>query len=249
MSAFGTYCLIIVISLVGSFLQAGMGMGLGLLCMMFFPLFFSLNTSVGLSVAIPVMTNFLLGMRYRKSVNWKTVLACSIVSAVISITITSLSLSWNENYLKIGLGALLIALAVYFDRYSDRIRIKPSVRNGALAGIAGGLGNGLFGLAGPPVGLFFAAAFPENDAYLGSIQFYFVLINLVAVATRTVHHAFTLQHIPMIIAGWIASWLGMLLGNHFFEKLPEKTIRRLVYLAIAVSGLNAVVQSILALRS
>lgn len=249
MSVYGTFCLLIIISLAGGFLQAGMGMGLGILCMMFFPMLFPLNTAVGLSVAIPIMSNLLLGLIYRKYVHWKTVLSCGIVSAVISVTIATLSLAWNENYVKIGLGLLLVVLAVYFDRYSERIRIKPTAKNGALAGIAGGLGNGLFGLAGPPVGLFFAAAFPDNAAYLGSIQFYFVLINLVAVTTRTVHHAFSLNHIPMIIAGWFASCLGIWLGTRFFEKLPEKTVRRLVYLAIAAGGLNAIVQSIISLRS
>ena len=53
----------------------------------------------------------------------------------------------------------------------------------------------------------------------------------------------------MIISGWFASCLGIWLGTRFFEKLPEKMVRSLVYLAIAIGGLNAIVQSIISLRS
>lgn len=249
MSAYVVFSLLIFISLIGGFLQAGMGMGLVILCMIFFPMLFPLNTAVGLAVAIPIISNLALGLIYRKHVQWKVVLSCGIVSSVISVVFATLSLSWNENYVKIGLGFVLIVLAIYFDRYSENIRIKPTIRNGAIAGIAGGLGNGLFGLAGPPVGLFFAAALPGNAAYLGSIQFYFLLINVVAIVTRTAHHAFGLEHIPMIIAGSVTSCLGIWLGIHFFEKLPKKTVRRLVYLAIAIGGLNAIAQSIIQLLS
>ena len=215
--------------------------------MMIFPLMFSLNTSIGLNLAIALGSNVILVAKYRKQIEWKVVIPCSAVSVVLSVISARLSLSWNQTYIKMFLGLVLVVLAIYFYAFSERITMKATPRNGAIAGIFGGLGNGLFGIAGPPVALYFAAALTDTRTYIGSIQCYFLLINISGALTRAFSDAFIPAHYVIIAVGWVMAFMGTRAGVKYFEKLPEATVRRLFYLAIGVSGLITFLQSLSAL--
>ena len=109
---------------IGTFLQVGMGMGVGMMCMMFFPFLFPLNTAVGLCIAISSFSVCYLSFKHRKHICWKILIPCAFISVIVSTETTRISLSWNQSVVKIILGVALILLSLYFLYYSKYIHVK-----------------------------------------------------------------------------------------------------------------------------
>ena len=218
----------------GAIIQTGLGLGLTVVAMMIFPMFFSINTSVAMITSIGSASAIYLFIRYFKKIQWRLVTALFIV----------ISVSANQGLLKIILGCVLIALAIYFAFFSDKIRIKASVASGLFCGGFSGISGGLFGLAGPPLGLYLSAAIPDNESYVATIQTYFLFVNFITIFLRGSYGAFSPDILKLIVIGWAAAIIGTLIGIRFFRLLPATLVRKLVYLVIALSGLWTVIQAL-----
>ena len=235
--------ILIVTVCAGSFLQVHTGLGLGILSMTVLPLIFPLSTAVGLNVAIAAVSALYIMISYRKEIRWRIVLPVMVISLVISTLTTLFSLQMEQSFLKIVLGCFLILLALYFAKFADRIHIRASRCNGILMGLLAGFCNGLFGLGGPPVALYFMASMNGTKEYVASIQTYFFFSNVVTMIVRAATGAFQGYHIPLIVIGWGCTALGTWIGIKTAGVLPERILMRLSYLFIALSGLTLVINS------
>lgn len=233
------------ITFLGAFLQSGVGIGLNMTMMLIFPLLFSMNSSVGISVLISMASGVYLVARLWKKVQWKLIVPCALVSIAIGAFFTFYSVGWNPKIIKVLLGAMFVFLAVYSMFYSDKIHLKPTLPVGLTMGAVSGVSNGLFGIGGPPVGLYLAAAIDDNEAYVASIQGYFLLLNIMSITMRAITGAYFKGSLPVIVAGWVAAVLGTALGVPFFAKLPKNLVRMMVYGIIGVSGLVTIIQTLL----
>lgn len=227
----------------GSFLQVHTGLGLGILSMTIFPLLFPLSTAVGLNVAIAAMSALYIMISRRAYIRWDIIIPVILISLVISTITTLLSLSAEQSVLTLILGCVLIFLALYFAVFAGRIHIHGSRRNGLLMGLLAGVGNGLFGLGGPPVALYFMASMNGTKEYVASIQTYFFFSNIVTVIVRTATGAFQGYHIPLIALGWGCAALGTWGGIKTSGMLPERILVRLAYLFVALSGVALIINS------
>lgn len=235
--------LVMLIVCAGSFLQVHIGLGLGILCMTLFPMLFPLSTAVGLNVAIASVSALYIMISYWKDIQWKTILPVTVISLTISTITTICSLQVEQGILKVILGIFLIFLSLYFAWFAEQIHIRPSVRNGVLMGSMAGIGNGLFGLGGPPVALYFMASMEDTRKYVVSIQTYFFFSNVTTVIVRAATGAFQVFHLPLIVVGWICAAVGTWIGLKTSGRLPERTLKRLAYLFIGLSGLILVLNS------
>jgi uncharacterized membrane protein YfcA len=145
-----TYLYIAVTVFVGSVLQDNMGLGVAILNMVVFPLLFDFSTAVALSVIIANATILCLIGRYWREVQWKTLAPMAIVSVLVAIATTLYSLQMGQREMKMILGGAFLLLSIYFLVGADRVRIRPTLKNGLLIGVAAGVGNGLFGVGGLP---------------------------------------------------------------------------------------------------
>ena len=228
----------------GSFLQVHIGLGLGILCMTLFPILFPLSTAVGLNVAIAsVSALYIMFSRWRE-IQWSTILPVTVISLTVSTMTTLCSLRVEQKVLKIILGSILILLALYFAWFADRIHILASRRNGVIMGLLAGVGNGLFGLGGPPVALYFMASVDDTQQYVASIQTYFFFSNVVTAVVRAASGAFEPAHTPLIVIGWVCTALGTWVGLRTSGLRPKRILRRLAYIFIALSGLTLVINSL-----
>ena len=171
-------------------------------------------------------------------------LPVTAISLTVSTITTLCSLKAEQKVLKIILGVVLILLSVYFARFADRIHIQASRRNSVLMGTLAGVGNGLFGLGGPPVALYFMASMDDTRQYVASIQTYFFFSNVTTVFVRMATGAFQFFHLPLVLCGWLCAaagtWLGMKTSGLFSERL----LKRLAYLFIGLSGLSLVINAL-----
>lgn len=229
----------------GAFIQAGMGVGLNVVTMMVFPLFFTINESVGLSIAMGSAAAAYLTYRYRKKIRMRLILPCALTAMAVSAVFTLVSVGLDQRLVKVLLGILFIILSIYFVALSDRIHISGTMKSGVLMGGVAGFANGLFGIGGPPVALYFAAAIEDNMEYVASIQCFFMFLNVVGITLRAKTGAYFPGSLPLIPIGWISGVAGTAAGVRFFSKLPQKLVRKLVYAVIGVSGLATILQALI----
>jgi uncharacterized membrane protein YfcA len=95
----------------------------------------------------------------------------------------------------------------------------------------------LFGIGGPPIIIFMISALGDNkEQYRATINMYFLLSNIWASSMRAANGIITMQ-----VLGWAALCsvgilAGTSIGERIFQMLNARTIRRLVFSLMAMSG-------------
>lgn len=134
------------------------------------------------------------------------------------------------------LGALLVSLAGYF---SLSKRAANQTYPWWLAGlfmIISGFFNGLFGIGGPLMALYFLSLADTTADYLGNLQTFF-LIDVVYISTvRVLNGILTPVLLPHIMIGMVGAVIGTALAARILPRLPMTTVRHLIYLFIGLSG-------------
>ena len=231
------YILLILVGFGGGFIQRVSGFGLGIFVMMFLPYFLPSHTAAAtVSCLFSCVTSTYNAIRYRKDVSYTAVvplLAASLVTIPIAVRFAAFV---SGDVFKILLGTVLILLSLYFLFFNDRIRIRPSVGGGMLAGGIGGMLNGLFSTGGPPVVLYLSQTAPDTITYFATIQFYFCLTNLYATASRAISG---LVDAPLLIyaaVGMLGCMAGDYVGKRVFDKLDGNKLKKVIYIAMIISG-------------
>jgi len=233
------------ITLVGSFLQTNIGFGFPVLAMIFLPSLFPFSTAVALCQIIAIVSTGYLTIYYFKHIAWKILLPLLLVSLGVTVLVTITSIAMSNKNLQIILGAALIVISMYTIRFSERTHIIPTVPTGMIMGMLAGIGNGLFGISGPPVALYLLGAKIDKESYLATIQCYFLISSICAILVRTSYGALTRSHIPFILIGWLGIALGTYIGLRVFSQLALSSLRKLVYTFVGISGAVIVVQQLL----
>ena len=233
-----------LIAFAGAFIQTNIGFGLPLIAMLFLPMFLPFSTSVALYQIVVTAGLVYIAVHYRRYIAWRIMLPLLAVSLITGMAVTLFSMRMDNGQLIIILGAALVLISIFSVGFSERIRVTPTPRNGALLGLIAGVGNGLFGISGPPVAIYLLAGIDEKRAYLATLQTFFLISNLTTITIRTGGGAITTAHFPLILAGWAGIGAGTFLGLKLFEKLPKSLLKKLVYGFVGVSGAWMVIQEL-----
>lgn len=232
------------IALAGAFLQTNIGFGFPVLAMIFLPALVPFSTAVALCQTIALASTAFLTFKYFRHIDWKTMFPMLVVSLVVGAVVTIGSLSLPQKSLQIILGSALVIISIFTVRYSERIRIKPSVTSGAAIGFLAGAGNGFFGISGPQVAIYLLGGQLDKKSYLATIQAYFFLSNVSTIIIRAGYGVLTFEHAPLVLAGWLGIGAGTILGLRVFERIPHPLLKRLVYGFVGVSGISIIVQQV-----
>jgi len=234
-----------LISFSGAFLQTNIGFGLPVIAMLFLPMFLPFSTSVALYQIVGSAGILYIVLHYRRYIAWRIMLPLLVVALITGAGVTLISMEMEKRILLIILGAALILISIFSVWFSDRISVTPTPQNGALLGIVAGIGNGLFGISGPPVAIYLLAGIDEKRAYLATLQAFFLICNLTTISIRTGGGALDLTHTPLIVSGWLGIGAGTYLGLKLFERLPKELLKKLVYGFVGVSGVWIIAQELL----
>lgn len=177
--------IVFLISAMGGFIQRVTGFGFGIFVMLFLPHIMKTHTSAAaISTLVSCCISLYNAFLYRKNVPYKKIIPL-IFAALITIPIAvHFSVLISGDFFKKALGIVLIGLSIYFLFFNNRIRIKPSVKNGLIAGGVGGILTGLFSTGGPPIVLYLMNALNDNIIYFASTQFYFGLTGIYSTLVR-----------------------------------------------------------------
>ena len=228
---------LILIGMGAGFVQRVSGFGLGIFAMMFLPYFTPTPVAATISTLFSCVTSTYNAIRYRKDIVYKTAIpmvCAALVAIPIAVYFSAVVSAQIFQYL---LGGVLILLSIYFLFFNQRVRLKPTLINGVLAGTVGGTLNGLFSTGGPPVVLYLSSALSSNAAYFATIQFYFCFTNIYAMIMRAVNGLLTKDAVIYAAIGLVGCMAGDALGKRVFHKLNGEMLKRIIYIGMIVSGI------------
>lgn len=224
--------------LAGSVIQSVSGFGFAIFMMSVIPNFLPSSVSTAVSGLLSLSTNTANTVRYRSFINWKQILFPIIGYSIASLIVVSFFAGKSEDILKRILGAVLIALSIYFFFFSSKIHIHPTARNGFLAGTLSGILGELFSMSGPPIVIYMLSTGTEKESYMGTIQCYFFLTNLYTTILRMTKGLITLQVIELSLLGITFSFIGFWIGTKILSCINAEVMKKIIYTFLAVSGLN-----------
>jgi len=229
--------LLALIAMGGGFVQRVTGFGLGIFVMLFLPFLFEAHSdAAAISSLFSFGASTYNAIRKRKDIPFKTVmpaLAAALVTIPISVYLAKFI---TADFFDILLGIVLILLSIYFLFFNNRIKIRPTVVNGAIAGSLGGTLTGLFSTGGPPIVLYLTNATDDPKVYFAATQFYFAVTSLYATGTRAINGIITWELLLYALIGMVGCLLGNLLGKFVFERFNGKQLKTVIYIAMIVSG-------------
>lgn len=229
---------ILLITIIAGIIQGVTGFGSGIIMMMVLPMLFALPQSAGISSAIGIFLNLSMVYAYRKYINIKKIVLPAILYIVVCSIAIYFSTMVNQVIMKKVFGIFLVVLAIYYlfiqkEGKKKKLTLAISICCIVISAIC----DGLFGIGGPLMVLYFLAQTHNTHEYLGTIQTFFFINCSYNTCFRIANGILKVEHLAIIGVGVIGIILGGLIGNKIVDKLDGVWIRKLTYLMIGVSGL------------
>lgn len=237
--------IVVISSLLGGFVQTVSGFGCGIVIMLFLPYFMPIIQASGLSVLICIILNVLLVLKYRNAINFKLVLAPAAISFIISTICIYYSTQIGMSSMKMVFSLFLIALAVYFIFFSEKVKLNPNIQTVAICAALAGAANGLFGIGGPPMALYFLTVTRTKEEYIGTTQTYFLLTSAYTTAVRIMGGILDKQMLLIAAPGILAVLLGEWMGIKVIDKISSEKMKQIIYISLAAAGTITFLQCIL----
>jgi len=231
------YSVIAISALVAGFIQGISGFGAGMVSMCAVPYFLGVTSAAAVSSCMSLSLNALMTYRYRHSIRTKPIWLPALFFILGSTVSIYFSTGVDRKLLKLILGVFLIALAVYFIYFSRKIRINTNMLTMFTCGFLSGVSDGLFGIGGPLMVLFFLAATQSKKEYLGTISLFFLIVGTYNLGMRIYRGIITAELLPYVLVSLAAVIAGLKIGNRVVDSIDETRLRKMVYALIGVSGL------------
>lgn len=218
--------------------QGVTGFGSGIVLMMMLPMYFALAQSAGISTAICIFLNITMVYTYRKSINFKKILPPAILYIAICSCTIYLSTSIDQVLIKKIFGIFLMILSIYYlFIQKNNEKKKLSLFISLICIVVSAICDGLFGIGGPLMVLYFLAQTDNTYEYLGTIQTFFLINCIYNTIFRIYRGILLIEHLPLILMGVFGIIIGGLIANKIVNKLDGMMIKKLTYVMIGISGL------------
>ena len=231
---------IFLLAIGASFVQRTIGFGFGIFIMTALPFLMpSYAEAVTLSGLLSLTSATVVMAKYIKYVTWRRFLPI-VVAFMIFSTLAIFLLDRIEGpIIRRILGIMLIFLSMYFSFFKEKLQryIKPTTGWQLGTGTASGIMGGLFGMHGPPVVLYLIVSEPDKDHYMGMIQTYAVITNIIMLAVRAYNGYVTPVVGTTYLYGLGGLAIGVLAGNWAYKRIPARLFTYIVYAYIGISGI------------
>lgn len=232
------FLLLLLIGTGAAFVQRVSGFGLGIFAMIFLPHILPTHTAAAaISSLFSCVTTTYNTVRYRQKIAFKTaipMIAAALVTITAAVRFATLV---SADVFKMLLGGVLILMSLYFIFFNQKVKIRPTIGNGVIAGSLGGILGGLFSTGGPPAVLYLTNALDDNLVYFATVQFYFCFTNIFATVNRIASGIITKQVLLYAGIGVLGCLVGDWIGGKVFDKLDGKALKRVIYIGMIISGI------------
>ncbi len=103
--------------------------------------------------------------------------------------------------------------------------------------IISGFFNGLFGIGGPLMALYFLLQSKSKAQYLASIQTFFLMDGVYVTSLRFAHGILQVSDFGLAAIGLIGALVGTAIASRLVTHLDAQRVSQLVYAFIGLSGL------------
>lgn len=230
--------LLVLVGMGAGFVQRVSGFGLGIFAMLFLPHFMPTHTAAAaVSCLFSSGTSTYNAVKYRKNIPFKTILPLLCSACVLIPVAVYFASSVSGSFFKNFFGSVLICLSIYFLFFDRKIKIRPTVPNGIIAGGISGILNGLFSTGGPPVVLYLTHATKDKESYFAGIQFFFCFTNIYSIVFRLINGNLTAGVLLSAAIGFVGCMVGDFIGRFVFEKINAGVLKKIIYIGMVLSGI------------
>ena len=237
MSPYLLYLLVFTISTIGAVIQAASGFGYGIFVMSVLPFLVPYGDALCSTGLVAIFTSSAIAARYRRFIDYRVVLVPVLANFVFSAAGTYFLKNQADDFMKRILGAVLIALSLYMFFLSDRVKVRASTTSGVVAGGLGGILGSVFGMGGPPIVVYLLSATTVTESYLANMQLYFFVTNIYTSGVRALSGLMNMNALTYAACGCLGVVIGARMGNAVFRRLDIRSLRRMVYAFMIVTGL------------
>ncbi len=225
-------------------LQTGIGFGFPLCAMIVLPYLFPYSEALALTQGTALFSTLYLTLRFRKKIRWDVLIPVVIPAAIAGVLFTAFSFTVGSAEIRILLGAALLLLSLWFLVFASKVRITPKRSTGVIMGIISGAGSGLFGIGGPPAGLYLMPAIGDKTEYTATIQTLFSICNIINLSVRLMLGTHSSSYLPLFAEGAVAVFSGTLFGIWVLKRIRTETLAKAVYVFVGITGAVMMIQNI-----
>lgn len=238
---------LVLASFAGGFLQAAIGFGYATVVMAFFPGFLpGIPVSSTVCAVLSLAASSTMFIQYRKDARPRHVLWLIAAYFVVMPFAAIWSAGAPKLVLSVIFGLFLILLGLYYLLTADKTRISAATGTGIAVGALAGLFGGLFSVSAPPAALYCLSTLDTKEAYVGTLQFFFLITNLYSVGVRAVNGQVTPQVLVWSLVAVGGLLLGLWLGRvALYKRANLARIKRWVFLFILCMGVWTIASSLL----
>lgn len=239
--------IIALAAVVSGLVQGLTGFGAGIVLIVALSSFFDVVEAAGVAQAICLVVILLMFWRYRSYVSVRKVvppLALFLAASWITVLIAQSS---DQDVLKALLGVFLIVFALYKLFWANGEQKPLSLPVKMVCVVLAGICDGLFGIGGPPMVIYYTATTDGAEEYLGTLQAFFTVTTTCSLVFRLSSGALTVSALPTIGVGIVFVTVGLGVANRLVSRLDDAAIRRLTYGFMGVAGLYYAVSAAMVL--
>jgi len=235
--------LIFALSMAGAFVMRVSGFGFGVFIMAWLPyLLPSYGEATALSGLLAMSASTVVVWQHRQYISWRKLLPMLLTFVVVAFFAVRFVAYTDDGLLRRILGAVLIVASVWFLFVNKHVHLKPTTTAGLLTGTVAGAMGGLFAMQGPPAVLYLMACTDDKREYIALIQTFLLVGNVVMLGFRA-QSGFVTEAVGWAyLYGIAAVALGTWIGAKVFDRLSSDTVRTVVYIYLAISGLISLIK-------
>lgn len=227
-------------SIGAAFVQRVSGFGFGIFIMTVLPyLLPSYGEATTLSGLLAIVTSIIITCKMWRHIEWRKLLPILTTFLIVSFFAVQWVAIATDGILQKVLGAVLIFASLWFLFISKHVSVRATLPVQVTTGTISGVMGGIFGMQGPPAVLYFMACTTTKETYMAMAQCYFAIGNIFMTCYRAGNGFLT----PAVGYGWLCGILGVLIGtwigDKVFSHIPIGTLRIIIYVYMAISGIVA----------
>lgn len=229
--------------------------GAGILVVPLLAAAFGGRSSVGVMLPMLIFGDIFAVLWYRRHAQWDQLIrllpwvAAGLAIGTIALWKTG-KMNSSIDYMNIIIGTLvLIMLVLYFlqDRLGDRL--APTSKLGtATTGIAAGFATMVSNAAGPVMQIYMAAQRISKEQFMGTIAWYFFIINLSKLPVYVFlsinnpqKPIMTFQTLKVDIITLPAILLGVFAGRWILPRISQKTFDSIVLILAGIAAIKLII--------
>lgn len=232
---------VIAISFLATLIRSTFGFGESLVAVPLFILFLPLEVAVPLSVILSVVIALIVVVQDHRQIHFnsaKWLIIFSLPGIPLGIAIL---LYGSEHLVKLGLGILIIAYALYsiFGRNSIKLE-KDNMFWLFICGLFSGVFGGAYGINGPPLLVYGNMRQWSAKHFRATLQAYFLIASLVGIMGYVFKGLINHDVLKYFLISLPAIIPAVFIGRYFNHRLKDDSFFKYLYWGLVLIGASLI---------